>query len=251
MARTSSHPRAALLLLVGTLGLLWGCPPIIPPPPSKSEVGWKEGDFRYQIQEISPKVGNLPEHRESFELALAVSGDKATVKERGLVHSAPFSRSGDLQLPISETPVLYEPIALSIVPPPGTPATQGIRWTLVRPSDEEALSAPGLVGQERFHYEIISVTQDVVEVKVTGELRLAWSKGLEQLLTKSTHAPPQAIRPLLGKWSPYVDATARFNKARGRTESVKGYRVPFGFFRNTPVREEPARVQFTVREVIP
>jgi hypothetical protein len=231
----------AVLSIVGLLGigsLLTAC--------GLRDVVWNTANTSvvYKVQEVAP--GEAPT---TFDLALNFSGNSVNVVEKNKARAASIDSSGRLKLSNpNDAEVLYELPVLAVLPPNGERVRVGKTWTVMRPTDAEAATSDAIVGQEKFVYEVTEVTKDKVKVKMQGYLRIADSKGLDELLKNGSTLPPALAKPLIARWSPYLTGTAEFDVGSGSTSRAEGSRVPLGMFRSNgvPVAADQARVDYLV-----
>jgi len=167
--------------------------------------------------------------KRSIDLKLEFGESELTVTELGSPKTAQMSPSGRLSYVAGDTrpAPLYELIALSVLPPAQGELTVGQKWSYTRPEDAEAEKSTGLVAQERFDYEIVSLDSGKVNVSVKGFLRIAPTAGVKALLAHNKL--PENLTLLLGTYKPYVVGSAEFDRKSGETLSASGSRLPFAF----------------------
>jgi hypothetical protein len=166
--------------------------------------------------------------KQTFDLKLDFKTDGVDVVELDTPAAGTMDGSGRFSYASGpQAPVIYELIALSVLPPKGEGLSVGRTWSYTRPDDAAALTSKGIVAQERFDYEITSLDSEKIVVSVRGFLRIAPSAGLTDALAKS--GLPAATADLVGTYKPYVVGNAEFDRASGETLSASGLRVPFAF----------------------
>lgn len=244
-----------LVLFVSGLSGCNGCPPT-PAPAASKPAAWSTAarQVAYTIKEgPDPKLTTPPWWSpRQFSLDLEFTGGGGVVaNEMGVKTPGKMDPSGRFQMNDPDgSPLLYELIALSIVPPTGQLTGPGQKWEVLRPSDSEAQGSDAIVGQEKYEYEVTAINGPVVSIKITGSLRLAPSKGLDKWLGKhgGSFAKIALSKAMLALYAPYVSGTAEFNVDDGSTVSAHGTMRPwsYGLSPTTDIASDPGRIEYDV-----
>lgn len=177
----------------------------------------------YQIDE------SIGTERRAVDLKLDFGDNDVRITELGSTVAATMSPSGRLTYRPGDQspPVIYELIALSVLPPAGDELRVGHTWSYTRPDDAAAAASQGIVAQERFDYQVTAIDGDKVTVDVRGFLRIAPSAGAKAAL--ASFGLPADTEKLLATYKPYVVGSAEFDRASGETVRASGLRLPFAF----------------------
>jgi hypothetical protein len=231
-------------LSVAVVGLATGCPP----DPQQVQGHWRQsGSLLYDVREQDAPGAPQAQPPRGWELKLEFRDTGVVVTEMGVPFPGRMDRSGRLTADDPRaSPVLYELLALAVLPPGDGTLREGQTWQVTRPEDAEALDSKALVGQEQFTYRIRKIDGTRVEVEVTGRLRIAPSAGLKALLEKHGKLPAGLTAPMVTRYAPYVQGTAVFDAATGIVLEARGERVPWAYMGNRDVASRADRVLYTV-----
>ncbi len=196
----------------------------------------------YLVEERAPATAK----QHNWQLKLEFNPTGVTATEWGVAFPATIDVSGRLtSVNHRSPPILYEMAAVAVLPPSGR-VRQGDKWTALRPNNAESLASDAIVGQEKFDYEVLSVDNITVRIKVSGTARIAPSAGLQRLLgTTST--------PLLSTagsgYVPYVSGSAEFNRQSGSVQRAEGIRLPLSVVQSGPTLDShPLRVEYKITQ---
>ncbi|MCY1016565.1 hypothetical protein [Pyxidicoccus sp. MSG2] len=230
-------------LAVAVVGLATGCPP-----EKKVQGSWKQaGSLTYDVREQDAPGAPQAQPPRDWELKLEFQDTGVLVTEMGVPFPGRMDRSGRLTAEDpTASPVLYELLALAVLPPGDGALKEGQTWQVTRPEDAEALASKALVGQEQFTYRIRKIDGGRVEVEVKGRLRIAPSAGLKALLEKHGSLPAGLTAPMVARYAPYAEGTAVFDAATGIVLEARGQRVPWAYMGNQDVAARADHVLYTV-----